>query len=134
MPFRNIFAELRTGLRRNFSMTVSLVVTMSVSLMLASLGLLIQSQADRTEQYFGDRLQLQVNMCTQNSPGSNCLGGRASEEQRSAVEDALQSNPEVESYSTKTPKENYKQAKQFLGQTETGRKQLKALGPDSFQV
>src|SRR5690625_3773188 len=100
-------------------MSVSLVVTMTVSLMLASLGLLIQSQADRTEQYFGNRLQLQVNMCTKNSPGGNCLGGKATKEQQSAVKKALRSNPEVESFSTKTPKENYEQAKAFLGQTET---------------
>ncbi|MGH3322402.1 MAG: permease-like cell division protein FtsX [Streptosporangiaceae bacterium] len=134
MAFRNILSELGTGLRRNSSMTVSLVVTMTVSLLLASLGLLIQSQADRTEKYFGDRLQLQVNMCTKNSPGGKCLGGKATDEQQAAVEDALNSNPQVKSFTTKTPEENYEQAKEFLGQTETGRKQLKALGPKSFQV
>ena len=67
---RAIFTELRASLTRNTSMTISLIVTMSVSLLLASLGLLIQSQAERTEQYFGDRLQLQVNLCTKNSPAA----------------------------------------------------------------
>lgn len=134
MAVGSIFSELGTGLRRNFSMTVSLVVTMTVSLLLASLGLLIQSQADRTEQYFGDRLQLQVNMCTKNSPGARCIGGVATAGQQGDVEAALDSNPEVKSYARKSPQQNYERAKEFLGQSATGRKQLEALGPESFQT
>jgi len=129
---RAILSELRASLSRNTSMTISLVVTMSVSLLLASLGLLIQAQADRTEQYFGDRLQLQVNLCTKNSPADTCVSGAATDEQKEAVKQALDSNSEVESFSTRSPKQNYEQARELLGQTDTGRKQLETLGPDSF--
>jgi len=122
----------RPELRRNKSMTISLVVTMSVSLLLASLGLLIKSQADRTEHYFGDRLQLQINLCTKNSPGANCLGGVATDEQKVAVKAALRENPEVKTYETRTPADNYEQARALLGQTDTGRKQLATLGPEAF--
>ncbi|MBK5216450.1 MAG: FtsX-like permease family protein [Propionibacteriales bacterium] len=132
MSFRHTLAELGSGLRRNKSMTISLVVTMSVSLMLAALGLLIQSQADRTERYFGDRLQLQINLCTKNSPGANCLGGVATDEQKIAVKAALRENPEVKTYETRTPADNYEQARALLGQTDTGRKQLATLGPEAF--
>lgn len=90
-----IFSELRASLTRNTSMTISLIVTMSVSLMLASLGMLLNAQADRTEQYFGDRLQLQVNLCTKNSPAKTCIGGAASDDQKRAVRQALSQNPEV---------------------------------------
>ena len=134
MAFRSILSEVGTGIRRNLSMTVSLVVTMTVSLLLASLGLLMQTQADRTEAYFGDRLQLQVNMCTQNSKAGTCVGGRATNQQQGAVEEALDTNPEVKSYTMRTPAENYDQAKQLLGQTATGRKQLETVGPEAFQV
>lgn len=129
---RAILSELRASLSRNTSMTISLVVTMSVSLMLASLGLLIQAQADRTERYFGDRLQLQVNLCTKNSPAATCVGGVATDEQKQAVQDALDSNPEVKSFSVRSPEDNFEQARELLGQTDTGRKQLETLGPDSF--
>ncbi len=132
MSFRHTLAELGAGLRRNKSMTISLVVTMSVSLLLASLGLLIQSQADRTERYFGDRLQLQINLCTKNSPGPNCLGGVATNEQKLAVKAALSENPEVKDFETRTPADNYEQARALLGQTDTGRKQLATLGPEAF--
>ncbi|WP_370615814.1 permease-like cell division protein FtsX [Mumia sp. Pv 4-285] len=132
MALGSIFSELTTGLRRNFSMTVSLVVTMSVSLVLASLGLLLQAQADRTEKYFGDRLQIQVNLCTQNSSADSCVGGRATPEQESEVEAALESNPEVKSFERWSPERNYEQAQERLGQNEEDRKQLEALGPESF--
>jgi cell division transport system permease protein len=129
---RTIFSELLTSLSRNKSMTISLVVTMTVSLLLAAMGLLIQEQADRTERYFGDRLQLQVNLCTKNSPSATCIGGAASPAQKKAVQEALTSNPEVKSFDIRSPRENYEQAQVLLGQTDTGRKQLETLGPEAF--
>ena len=129
---RATFSELLTNLSRNKSMTISLVVTMTVSLLLAALGLLIQAQANRTEKYFGDRLQIQVNLCTKNSPAATCIGGPATDAQKGAVRLALRTNPEVKRFEVRTPAENYEQAKQLLGQTGTGRKQLETLGPDVF--
>ena len=49
MPLSTALKELGSGLTRNKSMSISLIVTMTVSRLLASLGLLIQSQADRTD-------------------------------------------------------------------------------------
>lgn len=127
-----IFSELRASLTRNTSMTISLIVTMSVSLMLASLGMLLNAQAERTEQYFGDRLQLQVNLCTKNSPAKTCIGGAASDDQKRAIRQALSENPEVKVFTVRSPQENYAQASELLGQSETGRQQLETLGADSF--
>ncbi len=124
--------ELTAGLTRNKSMSISLIVTMTVSLLLASLGLLMQAQASRTEKYYGDRLQLQVNMCTKYSPGANCLGGTVTDDQKLAVRKALDSNPEVKGYDIRTPADNYQKARVLLGQSATGKKQLETLGPDAF--
>jgi len=124
--------ELISGMARNKSMTISLVVTMSVSLLLASLGLLMQLQANRTESYYGDKLQLQVNLCTKNSPAANCVGGAANDDQKTAVQDALGTNAEVKSFEIRTPADSYERARETLDQSETGRKQLATLGPDSF--
>lgn len=129
---RTILSELRASLTRNTSMTISLIVTMTVSLLLAAMGLLLQSQADRTEQYFGDRLQLQVNLCTENSRAATCVGGAATEDQRDAVREALSTNPEVESFEIRTPQDNFDVARERLGQSETGRQQLDTLEPEAF--
>lgn len=132
MSFGSTLKELGSGLTRNKSMSISLIVTMTVSLLLASLGLLMQSQAHRTEKYFGDRLQLQVNMCTKYSPGANCLGGTVTGDQKAAVKQALNTNPEVKGFEIRSPADNYARARALLGQTATGKKQLETLGPDAF--
>jgi len=127
-----LFSELGASLTRNKSMTISLIVTMTVSLLLAALGLLIQSQANRTEDYFGDRLQLQVNLCTKNSPSATCIGGVVTDEQKTAVQEALRTNPEVKDFDVRTPTENYERAVETLGQSDTGRKSLETLSPEAF--
>ncbi|MET1062183.1 MAG: permease-like cell division protein FtsX, partial [Aeromicrobium sp.] len=129
---RSTLSELGQSLARNKSMTISLVVTMTVSLLLAALGLLILSQSDRTEKYFGDKLQLQVNLCTKNSPSQNCIGGVASDDQRDAVKEALATNPEVKSYEVRTPTDNYERARAVYGQSDTNKKVLETLSPDAF--
>ncbi|MCW2829464.1 MAG: cell division protein FtsX [Aeromicrobium sp.] len=129
---RSTFSELGQSLSRNLSMTISLVVTMTVSLLLVALGLLMQSQADRTEKYFGDRLQLQVNLCTKNAPSANCIGGVATDDQQAAIEDALRSNAQVKAIEERTPVEQYAIAKERFGQSDSGRKQLATLSPGAF--
>ena len=132
MSFRNTMSDAFIGLRRNTSMAISLIVTLTVSLVLAGLGLLMQSQADRTEKYFGEQLQLQVTMCTASSLGANCVSGAASDQQLQAVRSALGNHPEVKDFDIRTPEQNYQMAQEYLGQTETGRKQLSTLSADDF--
>ena len=129
---RTIMSELRASLSRNTSMTISLIVTMTVSLLLAALGLLLQSQADRTEQFYGDKLQVQVNLCTDNSTAPTCVGGAATDEQTAAVQEALSTNPEVKSYDVRSPQENYDKARELLGQTDSGKAQLETVEPADF--
>src|SRR5687768_18097428 len=98
MQLTYVFSELRTGLRRNVSMTVAVIVTLFVSLTLVGLGLLLNAQANKAEEFWGDRLQITVLLCTDNSPTANCIDGRATEAQKQAVEEVLNTNAEVEKY------------------------------------
>ncbi len=47
MQLRYVFSETGTGLRRNVSMSIALIVTIFVSLTLVGMGLLLNSQADQ---------------------------------------------------------------------------------------
>ena len=98
MQLTYVFSELATGLRRNVSMTVAVVVTLFVSLTLVGLGLLLNSQADKAEEFWGDRLQITIFMCTDSSPTANCIDGRATEAQKKRVEGILERSGEVESW------------------------------------
>ena len=55
MQLRYVFSETATGLRRNVSMTVALVVTIFVSLTLVGVGLLLNAQAPQRGKRCGRR-------------------------------------------------------------------------------
>ena len=107
MQLTYVFSELKTGLRRNVSMTVAVIVTLFVSLTLVGLGLLLNAQANKAEEFWGDRLQITVLLCTDNSPTANCIDGRATEAQKDAVEEVLKTNAEVEKYEFENQQEAY---------------------------
>lgn len=98
MQLTYVFSELGNGLRRNVSMTIAVIVTLFVSLTLVGLGLLLNAQADKAEKFWGDRLQITVFMCTENSPNASCIGGKATPAQKAAVEQVLDASDEVESW------------------------------------
>ena len=52
--------EVLTGLRRNVTMTIAMVLTTAISLGLVGTGLLAVRTIDRTEQLYSDRVEVQV--------------------------------------------------------------------------
>ncbi|MBF6326966.1 permease-like cell division protein FtsX [Nocardia transvalensis] len=55
-----LFGEVFNGLRRNVTMTVAMILTTAVSLTMLGGGLLAVRMADKTEQYFMDRLEVRL--------------------------------------------------------------------------
>ena len=74
MQPRFLLSEVGSGLRRNLSMAVSVVLVTMVSMFLLGLGLLAQRQADTMKGYWYDRIQVSIYLCTQNSLQPNCEG------------------------------------------------------------
>ena len=108
MQLRYVFSELGSGLRRNVSMTVAVVVTIWVSLTLVALGLLLQAQVDKTENYLGDRLQITVFLCNETtSTAPTCVNGAVTPQQRRAIVEVIENSPEVASYRHQTKAEAY---------------------------
>src|SRR3954463_14737526 len=107
MQLTYVFSELGTGLKRTVSMTIAVIVTLFVSLTLVGLGLLLNAQADKAEQFWGDRLQITIFMCTDNSPRASCIDGGATAAQKAAVAEVLQSSDEVKSYRFENSRKAY---------------------------
>ncbi|MBV9832596.1 MAG: ABC transporter permease [Marmoricola sp.] len=97
MQLRYVFSETATGLRRNVSMSIALIVTIVVSLTLVGMGILLNSQAQKAEHFWGSKLQITVFMCNQNSRTPNC-SGEVTDAQRSAIRAEITSDPEVASF------------------------------------
>ena len=67
MQLRFLLSEVRSGLRRNLSMAISVVLVTMVSMFLLGLGMLAQRQADTMKGYWYDRIQVSIYLCTENS-------------------------------------------------------------------
>ncbi len=96
MQPRFLLSEVGSGLRRNLSMAVSVVLVTMVSMFLLGLGLLAQRQADTMKGYWYDRIQVSIYLCTQNSLQPNCEGRAVTEAQKAAIQRQLEALPEVE--------------------------------------
>ena len=55
-----ILGEIWTGLRRNLSMAISVILVTMVSVFLLGLGMLAQRQADTMKGYWYDRIQVSI--------------------------------------------------------------------------
>jgi cell division transport system permease protein len=134
MQLTYVFSELRTGLRRNISMTVAVVVTIFVSLTLVGMGLLLNAQAHKAEDYWGSRLQITVFLCNQNSASPTCVGGEATQAQKAAVEKVLDTNGEVASWRLQTKQEAYdKWRAAYVSNDDTERRVYQSIKPSDMQ-
>ncbi len=93
---RHTLREAWSGLRRNLSMTLAVIVTMWVSLTLFGGGLLGAQQVELLKGRWYDKIEISVFLCVPESKGANCEPGQnATDAQRQAIRAALETNPEV---------------------------------------
>ncbi len=107
MQLRYVASELGTGLKRNVSMTIAVILTIWISLTLVGLGVLIRYQVGTIEKYFGSQLEVQVAFCAKNSNSPNCVSGQATQQQEKAVLGVIQKSSYVDSYRYRTRAEAY---------------------------
>ncbi|MBM9460842.1 FtsX-like permease family protein [Nocardioides sp. zg-536] len=112
MQLRYVFTELRTGLRRNLSMHLAVILTLFVSLSLAGVGILIQREADLASEKLGDELKILVNLCITDDPSNNpnCASGEVTAEQQERIEKEIEDNDEVESFRFLSKEEGFANA------------------------
>lgn len=91
MRVRLILAEALTGLRRNASMVISVVLVTFVSLTFVGAAMLMQMQIGKMQSYWVDRAQVSIVMCRDDSTVTTCADGAASEDQLAQVADRLDS-------------------------------------------
>ena len=67
-----VLQEVWTGLRRNLTMTIALIVVVAISLSLLGTGLLFVKQVDNTRTYWQGKVQLSIYLCTTTSVSEQC--------------------------------------------------------------
>lgn len=101
MRLQFILSEIGLGLRRNLSMTVSVILVTFVSLTFVGAAALLQMQIDQMKDDWYDRVEVTVYLCPQDSDSPNCAGGPVTDEQMAALREYLDSEalkPYVEQY------------------------------------
>lgn len=134
MQLTYVFSELGNGLRRNVSMSIAVIVTIFVSLTLVGMGLLLNAQADKAEEYWGSKLQITVFLCNQNSIKANCVNGEVTEPQKEVVEEILNDHAEVSSWRLETKQQAYDKWKSaYVSNDETERRVYESIRASDMQ-
>ena len=134
MQPRFLLSEVASGLRRNLSMAISVVLVTMVSMFLLGLGLLAQRQADTMKGYWYDRIQVSIYLCTQNSLQPNCEGRAVTEAEQEAIRRQLEALPEVKAVFFESEQEAFDRFKeQFRNSPIAGNVQLGDI-PQSMRV
>ncbi|GAA2012474.1 permease-like cell division protein FtsX [Microbacterium ulmi] len=92
MRFGLILGEALSGLRRNASMVISVVLVTFVSLTFVGAAILMQLQIGKMHDFWVDRAQVAVYMCTSISQVGTCTDGAATEDQIAQVQARLDSD------------------------------------------
>jgi cell division transport system permease protein len=134
MQLTYVFSELGNGLKRNVSMTIAVIVTIFVSLTLVGMGLLLNAQADKAEEYWGSKLQITVFLCNQNSTTANCVNGEVTKPQKDQIEEVLNTHPEVANWRLQSKQEAYDKWKSaYVSNDETERRVYESIRPSDMQ-
>lgn len=85
MRLRFILGEVLSGLRRNGTMALSVVLVTFVSLTFVGAAALTQMQVDKLKDDWYDKVEVSVFLCPDSSADIQCASGRATKAQEDAV-------------------------------------------------
>ena len=91
MRLQFILTEIRHGLRRNVSMTVSVILVTFVSLTFVGAAGLLQLQINQMKDDWYDKVEVSIFLCPADSDFPTCAGGEATPDQIATVRAELDS-------------------------------------------
>jgi cell division transport system permease protein len=134
MRFQYVLSEIATGLRRNLTMTIALVIVVAISIAMLGAGLLVRSQADTTKGYWYDRIEISVFMCNEFSTGAGCADGAVSDAQRDSIRQTLESHPEVDEVFYENQEQAFERFSEQFNDSDIGGIITPDQLPESFRV
>jgi cell division transport system permease protein len=124
MRLNFVLSEVATGLRRNLTMTVAMILTTAISLGLMGTGLLIAGMISEMKEIYYDKVQVSI-----------FLADDVTEEQRTTIQTELEGSPEVADVIYESKDEAYARfQQQFSQQPELVENTPPDALPESFRV
>jgi len=131
-----VLQEVWTGLRRNLTMTIALIVVVAISLSLLGTGLLFVKQVNNTRTYWQGKVQLSIYLCTATSVSPQChQNGPATAAEKNQIQSDLKALPQVQRVFYESQAQAYQHFKQDFSREPSFTNLVnKSEIPDSFQV
>ena len=103
-----IMSELGSGLRRNLTMVISVILVTFVSLTFVGAAGLLQMQIGQLKGFWYDKVQVTIYLCNDVPANTNCIAGPVTDEQKKTIEGLLESEavkPYIETWNYESQSE-----------------------------
>src|SRR5258706_7955760 len=103
MRLKYVLSEVLTGLWRNVTMTIAMIITMTVSLTLLGASLLLYQQVDKMRQVYYEQVEVTIFLKTQD----------VSQDQKDKIKADLAADPLVQTVEFETKEQAYARFKEI---------------------
>ena len=86
-----VASEVSSGLRRNLTMTLAVIITVAVSLGLFGASLLVRAQVTTMKDFWYDKVEVSIFLCSKGSDTPSCSGEAVTQAQRDQIKSDLES-------------------------------------------
>ncbi len=86
-----VASEVSSGLRRNLTMTLAVIITVAVSLGLFGASMLVRAQVTTMKDFWYDKVEVSIFLCSKGSDTPSCSGEAVTQAQRDQIKSDLES-------------------------------------------
>ncbi|NEA24830.1 permease-like cell division protein FtsX [Actinomadura bangladeshensis] len=135
MRVQFVLQEIWIGLRRNMTMTISLVITVAIAMALFGTGLLLRQQVDASKSYWYDKIEVSIFLCAKTSSNPSCQKQDVTDQQRQTLQASLKKMPQVSGVEYENKQQAYERFRdRFSGSPGFVESTREGDIPDSFRV
>jgi cell division transport system permease protein len=135
MRVQFVMQEIWIGLRRNLTMTISLVITVAIAMALFGTGLLLRQQVAASKDYWYDKIEVSIFLCAKTSSNANCQKQDVTDQQRTEIQAQLKKMPQVSNVQYENKQQAFARFKdRFAGSPGFVQSTREGDIPDSFRV
>ena len=130
-----VASEVSSGLRRNLTMTLAVIITVAVSLGLFGASMLVRAQVTTMKDFWYDKVEVSIFLCGKVSEASSCSAGQITKPQREQIKaDLVSLKPVVEQVYFESQAEAFARFQQQFKGSPLAENATVDQMPESFRV
>jgi cell division transport system permease protein len=127
--------EVGHGLKRNLTMTLAVIITVAVSLGLFGGALLLRAQVSTMKDFWYDKVEVSIFLCSKGSDTPSCSGGAVTKAQRNQIQKDLESlKPLVDTIYYESQAEAYQHFQEQFKNSPIADNVRESALPESYRV